>query len=169
MERRLLLLVLALMVGCSSSDSKLPKTYSATGTVTLNGKAVEGATVNFYPMEGTVSSIGSTDASGKYSLTTYRSNDGALPGQYKVSIVKYEGGAPPPSAAAAPSGQLPTADIEHATYVPPKENPTGAAQGSAGSSGPKSLLPAKYSNADSSGLRGLVTESNSNVNDFELK
>jgi hypothetical protein len=37
------------------------------------------------------------------------------------------------------------------------------------SSGPKNLLPAKYANAENSGLRATVSESDENKRDFELK
>lgn len=162
MQSRYLLLVFALLVGCKSEGSGLPKTYKATGTVTLNGKPVEGATVTFYPVDGTGSSIGVTDSSGKYSLTTYRSNDGAVPGQYKVSIVKVPAGAPP-AKTALPAGQLASGDLD-ASYVPPPV--TNIAESD---SEPKSEIPAQYANADTSALRGTITASDDNVNDFPLK
>jgi hypothetical protein len=161
-----LLAILALSVGCTSAtDSNRPKTYPASGTVTLNGSPVEGATVNFYAMEGTGSSIGVTDANGKYTLTTFTSNDGAMAGQYKVSIVKYDG-APPPTATTLPAGQLASGDIDVSSYAPPKES---GAPSAAAAAGPKNLIPAKYSSADTSGLRGMISEGGSNDNNFDLK
>jgi hypothetical protein len=160
-KRCTLLFAMALVVGCSS-ESANPKTFPATGKVTLNGSPLEGATVNFYPMEGKGSSIGTTDAEGNYSLTTFRSNDGALPGQYKVTITKYTS---PPKAASAPeTGSLASGELDVATYAPPSDNPVATAT----NTGPENLVPAKYANADSSGLRGMVDASNG-VNNFDLK
>jgi hypothetical protein len=118
-------------------------------------------------MEGKGSSIGTTDAEGKYSLTTFRSNDGALPGQYKVSIVKYDpSSAPPPTAPTTPPpGQLASGDLD-ANYVPPSNSSSTA---TSAETGPKNLIPAKYASADTSGLRGMIAEGDENVNDFELK
>ena len=161
-------LFLTLLVGCSESDSSgRPKTYTASGTVTLNGQPLEGATVNFYPMEGSGSAIGMTDANGKYTLTTYTSNDGAVPGQYKVSITKYEGGAAPKATNTPPPGTLAPGDLDAATYAQPNEG--AAAAGAAAPTGPKNLVPEKYSNADSSGLRGTIDPKDGNENNFDLK
>jgi hypothetical protein len=163
MQSRHLLLLSVLFVGCASEGSDLQKTYKATGTVTLNGKPVEGATVTFYPVNGLGSSVGVTDSSGKYSLTTFRSNDGAVPGQYKVSIVKVPPGAPPVKSP-LPAGQLASGDLD-ASYAPPPVTNIPEQD----SSGPKSEIPAQYANADTSALRGTITESDDNVNDFPLK
>lgn len=40
------LLTFAMLAGCGSSSG--PKTYKVTGTVTMNGKPVEGAVVTFF-------------------------------------------------------------------------------------------------------------------------
>jgi hypothetical protein len=153
---------MALIAGCTGSGSSdLPKTYPVSGVVTHEGKPVDGATVTFLPMEGTGSSIGLTDANGKYALSTFNPSDGAPAGQYKVSVVKWQGGAPPP----APTGQIAPGEIDEATYAPPKETPGG---GAAATTGPKNLLPAQYSNADSSGLRATVAEAENQI-DLPLK
>jgi hypothetical protein len=85
MHRRLipgLLLVAALaLTGCGSS---LVKTE---GVVTLDGQPVEGATVTFMTEDGKQTSVGATDASGKFQLFT-ADKPGALPGSYKVTVVK---------------------------------------------------------------------------------
>jgi hypothetical protein len=59
------------------------------GTVTLDGKPLDGATVIFVPEgEGGVTANGLTGSDGVFRLTTRTSGDGALPGQYKVTITK---------------------------------------------------------------------------------
>ncbi|MCG6156417.1 carboxypeptidase-like regulatory domain-containing protein [Rubinisphaera margarita] len=58
---------------------------SVSGTVTLDGQPLEGATVTFIPAEGR-SSTGVTDASGNYTLKYSADRDGAVPGQHQVTI-----------------------------------------------------------------------------------
>lgn len=78
------LAVLALASGCSPS---LPPAVAVTGKVTLKGKAVSGAMVQFVPTEatGTMAS-GRTDASGSFTLFAAAGGAGVRPGPYKVVI-----------------------------------------------------------------------------------
>ena len=61
-----------------------------TGTVTLDGEPVEGATVTFHALgddkEGRPAT-GQTDKTGTFRLTT-GNEDGARPGEYKVVVIK---------------------------------------------------------------------------------
>jgi len=64
---------------------------SVSGVVTLDGKAVEGASVTFAPASGDGGglggSYGKTDAQGRYSLRTVAGDKtGAAVGKHKVSI-----------------------------------------------------------------------------------
>jgi hypothetical protein len=75
-------------VGCGGKG-----VVPVSGRVTLvGGEPVQGATVVFENREKRLSSSGRTDAEGRFRLTTFKVNDGALPGDYRISIV-------PPSAA----------------------------------------------------------------------
>ncbi|MGN6134450.1 MAG: carboxypeptidase-like regulatory domain-containing protein [Aureliella sp.] len=158
-----LLAVCVLALGCSAGqDPNRPPTYPVRGTVTLNGKPVEGAVVTFQPMEGKGSAVGSTDANGVYTLSTFNPSDGALAGQYKVSIAKYEGGVSPTSSSTNAPGQLGPPGLPD-DYAPPAltgnvSRPTG----------PKNLLPAKYANPDSSALRATVDTGKNEIN-FDMK
>lgn len=145
-------LVVVVFAGCPKSGPARPKTVAVTGKVTYNGQAVEGATVTFVSRQGTNSAVGLTDATGQYKLTTFAKDDGAVPGEYQVKIIKTEA---PPAAGPAVSDEDPN-------YVPPEEmGPEPAA--------PKNLLPAKYADPNSSGLSATVTESAAkNVFDFQL-
>jgi hypothetical protein len=79
----LLCLVIA---GCGGSSVDLS---TVTGTVTLDGVALEGATVEFQPTgEGGSPSYGDTDASGAYNLMFTFSKEGATPGEHTVRISK---------------------------------------------------------------------------------
>lgn len=88
--RLLWILVLpALSLGCG--DSLNQKTYPVTGEVRLEGKAFKGLTVVLRPVDKTSFKRqeipqGITDESGKFSIHTYSSDDGAPAGEYKVGI-----------------------------------------------------------------------------------
>jgi len=56
-----------------------------TGRVTLNGQPLANAAVTFVPETGRPA-MGVTDEEGRYVVTTFEKNDGALPGQYRVTI-----------------------------------------------------------------------------------
>ena len=72
--------------GCNSRRTPVP----VSGTVTLDGKPVEGATVTFHLLgddkEGRPAT-GQTDTTGTFHLKT-GNDDGARPGEYKVVITK---------------------------------------------------------------------------------
>ncbi len=64
-----------------------PETIPVTGTVTLNGRPVGGAAIVFTPEEGE-QATGTTDASGRFELSTFQLGDGALPGKHRVTVAK---------------------------------------------------------------------------------
>jgi hypothetical protein len=81
---------MVIVVGCSGDDSGLGRRYKVTGKVTYNGAPVAQGTVNFLPTkppapEGRAASGQIKD--GYYSLSTTGNEDGALPGEYDVTIV----------------------------------------------------------------------------------
>jgi hypothetical protein len=63
------------------------------GSVTLDGKTLVGALVTFVPKDPSAGrpAYGRTDANGQFQLSTFRTDDGALPGDYKVTVVFQEG------------------------------------------------------------------------------
>jgi hypothetical protein len=140
-----------LVLGCAGQPgADHPATYAVTGTVTHNGQPVEGATVAFQAAAGSGGAIGVTDAGGKYALTTFKSGDGAVPGEYKVKVFKYKSQA---SAAVDESSE---------DYVAPTENEQTA--------GSENLLPAKYADPATSGFTATVSEDASkNVFDLTLE
>lgn len=75
--------VMLTTVGCGSAG----KTFKVEGVVTLDGKPLPGATVSFMPEGEGHAASGRTDADGSFRLTTFRTDDGALPGNYKVVIL----------------------------------------------------------------------------------
>jgi hypothetical protein len=80
----LIVVIAALLNGCGSTN---PATCAVTGTVTYQGKPVEGARVMFMPNSGRPAS-GQTDAQGRFTLRTYKDNDGAVVGENVVCISK---------------------------------------------------------------------------------
>jgi hypothetical protein len=81
--------------GCGGSG----KPVKTDGLVTLDGKPVAGATVTFHPAaEGGRMATGLTDADGVFQLQTFAEADGALAGDYKVTVIKTEALEASPSA-----------------------------------------------------------------------
>lgn len=142
----LLMAALALTIGCGKSGPPRPKTYPVSGTVTYKGEPVGDANLNFQLADGSAFSMAKTDAAGKYALMTYEPGDGALPGEYKVGITKYEMSTVTGSGPEAPD------------YEPPEGDVAAPA---------KNLLPTKYSNPQTSGLTATITEG-TNTFHFDL-
>lgn len=151
------------LIGCNSSGGgggDRAKTYPVSGTVTYNGRPVEGAAVLFVPTDKTgEAAIAMTDASGKYSLKSPGGRDGAVPGSYNVKISKSETQSSGGQAAAAP-------DSDDMGY-PDDYNPD-APENAASTSKSMNLLPAKYNNPTTSGLSASVSASGANTFDFTL-
>ncbi len=140
---------LAAMIGCGSATKGRPATAKVTGTVTHNGKALDGASVVFVPVDQAgFSAVGVTDASGNYTVNTM-GDPGAVPGEYLVKVMK---------STAAPSGGSGASESE---YKPPDANAPPPL--------PKSLLPAKYASETQSGLKATVKKGEENKINFDLK
>jgi len=80
----LLVLVLA---GC---QPKGHGTAIVRGKITYKGKPVPNGTINFIPANSGPSAMGNIQPDGSYTLTTYKSGDGAVIGEHKVFIVAME-------------------------------------------------------------------------------
>ncbi len=146
-----------LALGCQKGSDR-PTTYSVTGTVTQAGAPLEGASVVFVATGDGQAASGTTDASGKYSLSTFGGDDGAVAGQYGVKIIKMEGGAAPVGGGGEDSQE---SDAYEAAMQ-------GAPPEADGTEEPKNLLPEKYADVSTSGFSETVAESD-NVFDFELE
>jgi hypothetical protein len=69
--------------GCSGSGL-----VNVQGLVTLDGKPLANAHVNFATADGKGHpAVGLSDRDGRFRLTTYKPDDGALPGEYRVTVV----------------------------------------------------------------------------------
>jgi hypothetical protein len=134
-------------VGCGGGTPKQP-TVQVTGTVSLDGTPVEGATVIFGAASGQErGATGITNAAGQYKLTTYNRDDGAIAGKYTVAITKTE----------TTGGMTP--DEEHEAISAGKEVTPAVTV---------NKLPEKYSDGKQSGLTAEVTAAGPNDFKFEL-
>lgn len=69
------------ITGCGGSG-----TVSVKGAVTLDGEPLPKATVSFMPLGEGRAAYGVTDAKGNFKLTTFKVDDGIMPGEYKVMV-----------------------------------------------------------------------------------
>lgn len=146
------------MIGCSTTWSDrwrrtMPPTHKVTGTVTLRGKPLGGATIVFHPREGTAAAqraaSGLTDAGGRFTLTTVKPGDGAVAGPFLVTVHKTSG------------------EIPGAVTMPPDE--FGAFPLGADPSSGTSLIPETYATPGSSGLTADVQPGRRNDFTFTLE
>lgn len=93
--RRYALPVLALTLLLGAENRKTDETredkkpVKAEGMVLVDGKPLANATIVLIPCgEDGYPAVGKTDKDGKYQLTTFNRNDGALPGTYVVTVAK---------------------------------------------------------------------------------
>ena len=153
------LIGVSVCIGCGRKSSGLEGVAKVAGTVTYQGKPVEGASVVFSPDGQGRPASGKTDASGRFQLTTLEANDGALPGKYQVAISKVE---------VESSGVDPTKADEMAKQFLKRQG-GAAAKGEALKGGDiKNLLPEKYKDAKASGLTAEVTKGGKNDFPFTL-
>ena len=108
----LLLIGFTAVAGCGPSK---PVAYPVTGTVTYQDQPVEGAQVMF-TQTGARAAEGTTDAAGKFTLTTFASGDGALPGTHKITVVKMVSQDPS-------DPYSPAKNVLPARYATPTESP----------------------------------------------
>jgi hypothetical protein len=77
------ILPVVILLGCGPSR---PRTVVVSGTVTYKKVPVQGASILFAPKGKGNPALATTDVDGKYRLRTFAQGDGAIPGDYVVSI-----------------------------------------------------------------------------------
>jgi hypothetical protein len=103
------LMVLLGIVGCGGGSDFTPTLAPVTGTITVDGAPAEGLTVTFEPQIDNAnskqksivgkSSVGTTDATGKYELSYSGGGKGAIVGKHlvRVASVESQGADAPPA------------------------------------------------------------------------
>jgi hypothetical protein len=148
---RICLLCATILLAAGCSGSGRPPTYPVTGTVMWKGKPVEAARVILIPTGMQESAAGVTDASGKYSLTTFVAGDGAMPGDYRVKVAKYDIKQPTKEE----QEKYISFEEEQKMVFSSDERPLPPA---------KNLLPKKYESEITSGLTHTVTTAATTLN-----
>jgi hypothetical protein len=133
----LLSLVLLFGSGCRRGGD-LP-TVGAGGVVAIDNKPLANAHVTFTPNQGRAATA-QTASDGSFSLGTYRSGDGAIPGHHHVTVVAREAG----------DGQM------NRPGAPGIERPG------------RSLIPEKYGSTATSGVEFDVVEGKENSFQIQL-
>lgn len=158
------ILFLAVLSGCR--DSGLPDVAPVTGTVSYQGKPLEGATVTFLSGEGRLAAgelaFGTTDAQGRYELHlqpgTTETLMGAVPGEHRVTISKL---VPPPGMTEQAYQQKLDAERaagENAVYGAPRDVVPPRVE----------LLPEHYSSPHQTELTATVKDGEQNEIPFDL-
>lgn len=87
------------LIAAAGCGDKYPKCVNVRGHVTYQGKPVKAGMVSFtrlgQPGGGELlrPATGDLQADGSYTMKTFRSGEGVLPGEYAVSIVAFDYGA----------------------------------------------------------------------------
>ena len=82
MLRRYSWLLVVGLVGCGGGE----RTSPVEGDVSLDGKPLAGAAIQFVPQGKGRDATGETDKDGHFVMSTFQPRDGAAPGSYKVVI-----------------------------------------------------------------------------------
>lgn len=130
---------------CAGCGSNYSKPAPVAGRITFQGKPVTEGVVIFHPQRGRPA-IGIIGPDGAYKLTTYKKDDGAVPGKYIVTIEskRVSGGSRPKS--------LHEELTQGSSIEPPTVN---------------WLVPEKYARPDTSPLTAEVV-AGQNAFDFNL-
>ncbi len=143
-------LSLVIMTGCGGSDR--PATYPVSGSVLYNGEPVAGASVSFWAEGAARAATGVTTAEGKFQLSMYDLNDGALAGSQTITVLKME--------ASKQAAADPTKNMNDAAAA--AEMMANVQEGG-GPGGPKSLIPKAYAGKDTTSLQETVSADGENT------
>lgn len=128
-----------LISGCGNPHEL--ETARVEGVVSYNGTPITKGLVVFIPAKGK-RATGKIDGEGRFSLTTYSDGDGAIVGAHKVGIIAFE-----------------NMDQFYLAYYSEKGSHEM----------PEEIIPKKYADPYSSGLKFQVQSGQRNQADFSLK
>lgn len=157
-----ILLIISICIfscGCSggSGEDRKP-VYKVTGTVSLSGAPIAGASVTFISKEKQPVAYGRTNGSGTFELMTYAPGDGAAAGRYSVLVTKYLGKGSATNEVDAAHGADPTKNYDSASG-----HDARATQKT------ENAIPEQYAKADTTPLSVMVKDDGENKFDLELK
>jgi len=132
-------------LACGSKGLPGPGTEAVSGSVKFQGSPLADAVVIFHPntKEGR-SAVGKTTAAGTFQLMTVKTDDGAMPGEYRVTVSK----------TVDEGATTTTAQFDMAAPAKPAKY--------------KSVIPQKYSKPETSGLTATVKKGGPNKADLVL-
>ncbi|WP_437206543.1 hypothetical protein [Planctomicrobium sp. SH664] len=155
-------IVLTVMTGCTREDKwtrNRPKRVPVTGEILYKGKPLAEAVVTFTCTDAGRSASATTDANGKFNLSTFERGDGAVPGSQRVSISRFEVDFPGTKLVG-----MTAAEVNEAIAKMPV-----AAVDSLPPARARWLIPERYGSPDTSKLTVEVLESGENHFHFELQ
>jgi hypothetical protein len=153
----------ALLYALGCADDGIGKRYPVQGTVKYKGEPVAKARISFVPTGAKVAGQGASGVveNGSFSsLTTLNPGDGALPGEYRVTV---DTRVIDEEKVKSQASDLATKNkMEKLSQIPPELQAKALNEA-------KAMIPGKYQLPESTDLRATVTESGPNKFDFELK
>ncbi|HUP81194.1 MAG TPA: hypothetical protein VM260_21770 [Pirellula sp.] len=146
--------VFGTLLGCGGES--LPKRVPVEGTVLYKQKPLAGATVSFKCDNAPRVASGITDDQGKFKLTMYEPNDGAIPGDHKITVIKLD-------TSNVVKGEMSASDPGEAYSKAMAQAATGPRGGA------KDELPTIYGEFDKTPLKETVSATGPNVFTLQLK
>lgn len=147
----LALVGLPLLLGGCGGGRKGVDIQPVSGTVTLDGSPIAGATITFSPVQGGTgkAAVGVSDSNGNFSITdTATGSAGAEVGEYELGVLWYKPSVDTSQATGESVGGLDARD----------DNRTRSAV-----AGPDALLPVPYQDPKTSGLKASVQRGDNRV------
>jgi hypothetical protein len=160
MRRCATLIVIGSFAVAGCADDGLGKRYPVSGTVTYKGEPVEKAMINFVPKDSNGRGASGTVENGTYTLTTVNPNDGALAGEYRVTVDAREIDAAQAKQMTDDLVRKEGGDPSTMTMIPQDIQAQLLSQS-------QSSVPGKYQIPDTSDWNAVVEEK-SNTIDFDL-
>jgi hypothetical protein len=147
------------VLGCSGDDG-IGTRYPVDGTISYKGAPIEKGVVNFVPVQGDGRPASGQLEKGAFKLTTLTPGDGALPGDYLVTVDTRQ--VDESAAKAAAEEFAAKKGIKTGMVMVPQEVQAKLLQKT------KSDIPGKYQIPQTTDLKATVKEG-SNTFTFELK
>lgn len=151
-------LLAVLGAGCfGGASADRPKVVPVTGAVAYNGKPIAGASVSFWVKGSPRPATGLTDEKGEFQLSTFAINDGCVPGEATIVVVKED---PKASTSGGGSSSAPSDPLALAKMAQEMTNKK---------SKDKPIIPLRYASMNDSPLKETVKESGENRFVLQLK